>query len=217
MVDAKSLKVGELREELAKRGKPTDGLKADLITRLQEALDEEEFGLASTDAPVEAAPAAAPAPAEEAVPVEATAAPDAAAPTEAAPVEAVVEPVVEAATAASSVELSEEDKAMEEKRRARAERFGIPFVSSADIMARHNPPQQKKQQGNNNKNQQQQQGGNKKNKNKNKNKNKDGAGNSSEIMGLTDDKKRKREERFQTPEDKELAEKLARRKAKFNL
>lgn len=39
----------ELRDALAKRGLPTDGLKADLVNRLQARLDEEEFGI--VDAP----------------------------------------------------------------------------------------------------------------------------------------------------------------------
>mmetsp|Transcript_19701 Transcript_19701/g.28112 ORF Transcript_19701/g.28112 Transcript_19701/m.28112 type:complete len:385 (+) Transcript_19701:98-1252(+) len=43
--DIRKMKVSELRAALEKRGLNSDGLKAELINRLQQRLDEEEFGL----------------------------------------------------------------------------------------------------------------------------------------------------------------------------
>eukprot|EP00604_Paraphysomonas_vestita_P003190 CAMPEP_0174821254 /NCGR_PEP_ID=MMETSP1107-20130205/6104_1 /TAXON_ID=36770 /ORGANISM="Paraphysomonas vestita, Strain GFlagA" /LENGTH=297 /DNA_ID=CAMNT_0016038079 /DNA_START=45 /DNA_END=938 /DNA_ORIENTATION=- len=50
-MDPRKLRVPELKEELLKRGLDTNGVKQDLIQRLQVALDEEEFGI-STDLPI---------------------------------------------------------------------------------------------------------------------------------------------------------------------
>eukprot|EP00636_Phaeomonas_parva_P007381 CAMPEP_0118870778 /NCGR_PEP_ID=MMETSP1163-20130328/13611_1 /TAXON_ID=124430 /ORGANISM="Phaeomonas parva, Strain CCMP2877" /LENGTH=76 /DNA_ID=CAMNT_0006805817 /DNA_START=94 /DNA_END=321 /DNA_ORIENTATION=+ len=64
-VDPSALKVDELKVELSKRGLAVSGRKADLVSRLQMALDDEEFGL-SLDTPTAANASAAPFSAPEA-------------------------------------------------------------------------------------------------------------------------------------------------------
>lgn len=62
--DLKKMKVTELRAELSKRGLSADGLKAELVNRLQTRLDDEEFGL--VDAPAATAGASSTTPTKEA-------------------------------------------------------------------------------------------------------------------------------------------------------
>lgn len=159
-MNPKKMKVSELRAALESRGLSSNGLKSELIQRLELALDEEEFGSAAQEAQdLEAlkppSPAKAPAP-------EAKKAPAAAA--LASPKKAAPEPAVEAAKPASpkkaapaaesepapaveeaKAEVAEaqdpasdapaDDKSEsaaktmteEEKRAARAAKFGIPL------------------------------------------------------------------------------------------
>ena len=48
MLDAKKMKVAELRNALSARGMDAKGLKSELVVRLQERLDEKEYMITKT-------------------------------------------------------------------------------------------------------------------------------------------------------------------------
>lgn len=150
----------------------TDGLKAELVNRLQARLDEEEFGLAEappaedppakepTDAPVEeAAPSKEDPPAQEEVKVvavadeaaDATTESEAKQPAASLPDEKAVADSKSIADALKEAPVSAKitpGMSFEEKRRARAARFGMPVVdSTADKRKGDQTRNQRKRKG----------------------------------------------------------------------
>jgi len=210
-----SHRVAELKAALTERGLDTTGLKADLQVRLQEALDDEEFGGGGAEEPAKEAPAAEEPVVEEPIaeePVAEEKADDVVVGDVAADAEKVEEKVEEEEevrrieknhlipfiaraltqvnTQSAPEEVSEEQKKLDEheaKKKARAERFGIPYVA----------PKPKPQQKNNNKNK------NKKRKNEggNGNGNNNGNNNNNNNNNNKKNKKPKQEKPRRSKED----------------
>lgn len=145
----KKMKVSELRAALESRGLSSNGLKSELIQRLELALDEEEFGSDAQDLealapPKDEATAAAAPPSAEAATVSPTkqakkapeeethddeeAEPETHQPAKAAAAEPATTPADKAPEADDTTsEGAPKALTEEEKRKARAAKFGIPL------------------------------------------------------------------------------------------
>jgi SAP domain-containing ribonucleoprotein len=159
-LNAKKMKVSELRDALKERGLSTEGLKGDLVNRLEAYLEEQEFALPGEGSDLSPTPtgAAKPAVEEPAVPAPALeetkeAAKEkaeleketATAGTEPSPAPVVPpEPTKAAAATTKTSENQRSEMTFEEKRAARAARFGIPMVETKKTTPKKRPQNEKK-------------------------------------------------------------------------
>jgi SAP domain-containing ribonucleoprotein len=122
-----TISVSDLRDALAQRGLSTEGLKADLVNRLQARLDEEEFGMAEAP-PATLAAETAPEETAETAPVEEKTVDEPASTNEtSAEVETATAPTESPRPQPDASAKITSDMSFTEKMAQRAKRFGLPL------------------------------------------------------------------------------------------
>eukprot|EP00544_Gedaniella_sp_CCMP2646_P012639 CAMPEP_0202485748 /NCGR_PEP_ID=MMETSP1361-20130828/4506_1 /ASSEMBLY_ACC=CAM_ASM_000849 /TAXON_ID=210615 /ORGANISM="Staurosira complex sp., Strain CCMP2646" /LENGTH=228 /DNA_ID=CAMNT_0049114719 /DNA_START=62 /DNA_END=748 /DNA_ORIENTATION=+ len=158
-LNAKKMKVSELRDALKERGLSTEGLKGDLVNRLEAYLEEQEFALPGEGSDLSPIPTGAAKPAvedpvvpapvleetKEAVKEKAELEKETAtAGTEPSPAPVGPPEPTKAAATTKTSEKQKSEMTFEEKRAARAARFGIPMVETKKTTPKKRPQNEKK-------------------------------------------------------------------------